>query len=47
VGVTDSTEVFEKYYEKISHSSAINHQNKEECEKFRQSLLYFRNLNKE
>ena len=47
VGVTDSMETFEKYYEKICHSSAINHENKEECEKFRQSLLYFWNLNKE
>ena len=37
-------EIFEKYYEKISHSSAINCENKEECEKFRQSLSYFWNF---
>jgi len=47
VGVTDSMETFEKYYEKICHSSSINHENKEKCEKFKQSLLYFWNLNKE
>jgi len=44
VGITDSSEIFEKYYEKISHSSAINCENKEECEKFRQSLSYFWNF---
>lgn len=40
VGAQKSEEVFDEYYSRICDSSAINKDDKAECEKFRESLKY-------
>ena len=44
VGVEKNDQMFDEYYERICNSSAIDKTNKEECEKFRESLEYLWSL---
>ena len=41
VGVDMTEETFNEYYERICNSSAINKNNKAECERLKESLKYF------
>ena len=44
VGVEKTDAVFEKYYEKICNSSAVDNTNAEECKRFEESLRYLWNI---
>lgn len=44
IGVTVSEEYFEKFYEKLLKSSAIDETNNEECQRLHESLKYLWNM---